>query len=104
MREERPSSAHVVSSISPIESRICHIGGVSAMMRTNMRIGVKNGNRDAQNASCELGCCNTGVAITIAKMMGNIAGHCTCWASWSEFTIEPSAAYMVEYMKYPRTK
>ena len=31
--------------------------------------------------------------------IGSIAGHCTCCASWSEFTIAPSAAYIVEYRK-----
>src|SRR5271165_2113752 len=99
MREESPSSPHVVSSMSAMHNRICHMGGVSAMMRTNIRMGAKKGTIEVQKASCELGCCNTGVARMMEKTMGSIAGHCTCWASWSEFTMEPSAAYMVEYRK-----
>src|SRR5271166_4636609 len=99
MRDESPSSPHVVSSMSAMQRIICHMGGVSAMMRTNIRMGAKKGTIDVQNASCELGCCKTGVLSTIANIMGSIAGHCTCWASWSEFTMEPRAAYMVEYRK-----
>ena len=69
------------------------------MMRTNIRMGAKNGTIDVQKASGELGCCNTGVLSTMEKMIGSMAGHCTCCASWSEFTIAPRAAYMVEYRK-----
>src|SRR5271165_479429 len=99
MRAETLSIPHVVSSMSATHRITCHAGGVSTMTRTNMRIGAKKGTIDVQNASCELGCCRTGVLSTIEKMKGSIAGHCTCWASWSEFTMEPSAAYIVEYRK-----
>src|SRR6516162_84846 len=99
MRDDSPSNPQVVSSISAIDSAVCHSGGVSAMMRTNMRIGAKKGIIEDQNASCEFGCCSTGVLNTIEKTVGSMAGHCTCCASWSEFTIAPRAAYMVEYKK-----
>src|SRR3974377_902300 len=99
MRDDSPSKPHVVSSMSAMQSAICPTGGGSAMMRPNMRMGAKKGTIEVQNASCELGCCKTGVASMMAKMMGNMAGHCTCCASASEFTMEPSAAYMVEYRK-----
>src|SRR5271169_2241916 len=102
MRDESPSIPHVVSSISAMQRTICHIGGVSTITRTNMRIGAKKGTIDVQKASGELGCCSTGVLSTIEKMMGNMAGHCTCCASWSEFTMEPRAAYIVAYKKKPR--
>src|SRR5208337_1338606 len=99
MRDESPSSPQVVSSISAMQRKICHIGGVSTITRTNIRIGAKKGTIEVQNASCELGCCRTGVLSTMEKMMGSMAGHCTCCASWSEFTMAPSAAYSVEYRK-----
>src|SRR3974390_3446974 len=99
MRDDSPNKPHEVRSMGGSKSGIWHTGGVSAMMRTNMRMGAKKGTIEVQNASCELGCCKTGVASMMAKMMGNIAGHCTCCASASEFTMEPSAAYMVEYRK-----
>src|SRR5271157_2993613 len=99
MRDERPSSPQVVSSINATHRINCQAGGVSTITRTNIRIGAKNGTIDVQNANPEFGCCRTGVLSTMAKMMGSMADHCTCCASWSEFTMEPSAAYIVEYRK-----
>src|SRR5215471_7607483 len=80
MRDDRPSNPQVVTSISTMHSAICHSGGVSAMMRTNIRIGAKNGTIEVQKASAELGCWSTGVLRTIEKMIGSMAGHCTCCA------------------------
>ena len=44
----------VATSIAS-DSRICHKGGVSVTIRTNIVIGAKKGNIDAQKASEEFG-------------------------------------------------
>ena len=55
MRDATHINPTTVATPIPSESRICHSGGVSVTMRTNIVIGAKNGNIDAQNASGELG-------------------------------------------------
>ena len=73
-------------------------------MRTNIKIGAVRGKMDVQNASGVFGSRITALANTEQRISGIITGHCSCCASSSEFTIAPTAAYIVLYSRYPSRK
>ena len=70
---------------------------VCMAMRVNITSGAVNGNNDPQKASWELGCWKICMIMTMERIIGIITRNCNCWASCSEFTMEPTAAHRVLY-------
>lgn len=72
--------------------------------RKSINMGVKNGIRDNVTES-ELSGLRIINMISRRGMTNNImTGIINCWASFSEFTVDPIAANKVENRKYPRMK
>ena len=65
-------------------------------MRAIITIGEVNGMIENQKASCELGSLMTTNIINSARMIGSVMGICSCEASCTLSTAEPTAANIAE--------
>ena len=65
----------------------------------SIKIGVKNGNKDKATETGLLGARITNVIKSIGIIRDIITGIISCWASFSEFTVDPIAAKRVEKRK-----
>ena len=83
----------MVRLVSTTDKTICQTGGMSTLMRRNIRIGVMNGMSDKTTARVESGARMTTGQQTMAMMMGSITGKMKFCASWMVFTADPIAAY-----------
>ena len=75
------------------DSAICQVGGVTAVMRRNISIGVKNGIRDSVTESGLSGLPRTTGKNTKPRISGIITGKARLCASCWVFTADPTAAY-----------
>jgi hypothetical protein len=73
-------------------------------MRKSINIGEKKGIKESVTDKELFGLRITNMIKSKGIIINIITGIISCWASFSELTIEPIAAKIVEKSKYPRTK
>src|SRR3954462_9678651 len=82
-----------------IETRTCHIGAAPSTTRAYITRGELSGKNESATM---VGSFGTRAAFSMKKkenMSGIITTNWNCWASCSEFTVEPRAAHSELYRK-----
>jgi hypothetical protein len=74
---------------------ICGKGGRSTQIRRSISMGAKNGIMESTTEKLLSGLLITNIMSRIGMTKNMTTGMISCWASFSEFTIDPMAAYMV---------
>src|SRR5512143_446822 len=73
---------------SATDNRTCQSGGSETRTRMNIVIGVQIGIRERTVERVESGFMTIGMTRNQGSIMTIMTGPSTCWASFSEFTIE----------------